>query len=90
MVYTFRQVGAWQELVAIARSEIILDKIEAMLTGLDIPRSEWPWMLWEELTEKNGEALHTWLENGVEVWLWPPPFRRGGPSEGTGSEEPQQ
>jgi hypothetical protein len=73
MQFTVREVAAWLELVRIARMELILDKLELMITGLDLERSDPMFLYWEQVSEENGEALQRWMalyREGAEVDDW--------------------
>jgi len=60
----------WVELTRIARVEVILDKIEILLTGLGLERSDPMFMIWEDMSEHNGIVLETWVD-----WITgKPPF----------------
>jgi hypothetical protein len=61
-----RERNFWFELTRIARMEIILDKIEAMLTGLDLDRSDPMFLQWEALSESNGDAMSFWRSAYVD------------------------
>jgi hypothetical protein len=77
MQFTVREVAAWLELTRIARLEIILDKMESILTGLDLERSDPMFLYWEQISEENGEAMNRWITlyrdgNDVDDWLSDP------------------
>jgi hypothetical protein len=60
--------ACWLELHRIARTEVILDKIEEILGGLEIPQNDEMFLLWEEMCELNGEQLSIWHEAVLETW----------------------
>lgn len=62
------QIQAWLELSRIARVEIILDAIENILAGLDIPRNDEMWLMWEQVSEQNAKAVHDWEEARDRSW----------------------
>jgi hypothetical protein len=66
MKLSIRERNFWLELTRIARMEIILDKMENMLSGLDLDRSDPMFLQWEMLSELNGEALSFWTSAYVD------------------------
>lgn len=62
MMFTAKDNEMWWELSGIARSEVMLDKIENMLGGLDIPRDHVLWMAWERCCENATYELEAWME----------------------------
>ena len=65
MKWTSGQIGLWLELVEIARADIILDKMEQLLSGMEVSRDHYLWVIWEQLGEQNGERLANWEERHV-------------------------
>jgi hypothetical protein len=81
MIHTMQETGLWFEFVRLARVELILDQLENIFRGVDLPRSHWLWMIWEEACEENGRLLATLLDETAKydvggevdwanVWRW--------------------
>jgi len=51
------------ELSRICRVDIILDKIEETLTGLDMPRGHWSWEAHDFMMDENTDALTEWIRH---------------------------
>ncbi len=68
MMRKLGEVTAWLDLVQLARGELILNQIEVILSNIDLPRTDEMWLIWEQMSEQQGEALGRWTGRAVGSW----------------------
>lgn len=57
------QLAVWEEFTRIARVDIILDQVEQMLHGIDLPEDSVLWSVFLTLQAKNADALAAAIDN---------------------------